>query len=87
MMVPRRRKSNQLKAEVASLRQPSVEVGAELLGKYAGDGNWYDVIVEADSASTDGARIVPLRDYGNAVRGRGVVGSARPPASDDRDAL
>ena len=44
---------DQLKAEVASLRQPSVEVGAELLGKYSGDGNWYDVIIEAVTA--DGA--------------------------------
>ena len=43
----------ELKAEVASLRQPSVEVGSELLGKYAGDGNWYDVVVEAVTA--DGA--------------------------------
>ena len=43
----------QLKAEVASLRRPLVEVGSELLGKYAGDGNWYDVIVEAVTA--DGA--------------------------------
>ena len=51
----------QLKAEVASLRRPLVEVGAELLGKYAGDGNWYDVIVEA--VTTDSAR-VRFRDYG-----------------------
>ena len=42
-----------LKNELASLRQPLVEAGAELLGKYAGDGNWYDVIVEAVTA--DGA--------------------------------
>ena len=40
----------QLKAEVAALRRPLVEVGSELLGKYAGDGNWYDVIVEAVTA-------------------------------------
>ena len=36
----------QLKNELAALRRPSVEVGAELLGKYAGDGNWYDVIIK-----------------------------------------
>ena len=44
---------DQLKNELASLRRPSVEVGSELLGKYAGDGDWYDVIVE--SVTADGA--------------------------------
>ena len=71
----------QLKAEVASLRRPSVEVGAELLGKYSGDGNWYDVIVEA--VSTDSAR-VRFRDYGNS---EDVALSDLRAKGDDRDAV
>ena len=71
----------QLKAEVAALRKPSVEVGAELLGKYAGDGNWYDVIVEA--VSTDSAR-VRFRDYGNS---EDVALSDLRAKGDDRDAV
>ena len=71
----------QLKAEVAALRRPSVEVGAELLGKYAGDGNWYDVIVEA--VSSDSAR-VRFRDYGNS---EDVSLSDLRAKGDDRDAV
>ena len=71
----------QLKAEVAALRQPLVEVGAELLGKYAGDGNWYDVIVEA--VSTDSAR-VRFRDYGNS---EDVALADLRAKGDDRDAV
>ena len=70
----------QLKAEVASLRRPLVEVGSELLGKYAGDGNWYDVIVEA--VSTDSAR-VRFRDYGNS---EDVALADLRAKGDDRDA-
>ena len=63
------------------MRRPSVEVGAELLGKYAGDGNWYDVIVEA--VSTDSAR-VRFRDYGNS---EDVALSDLRAKGDDRDAI
>ena len=69
---------DQLKAEVASLRRPSVEVGAELLGKYAGDGDWYDVIVEAVTAdglisASDGAA-APSRHRRASSSGEEVVG-------------
>jgi hypothetical protein len=68
----------QLKAEVASLRRPSVEVGAELLGKYSGDGNWYDVIVEAVTAdgliSASGGAAVPSRHLHESSPGEEVVG-------------
>ena len=63
------------------MRQPSVEVGAELLGKYAGDGNWYDVIIE--SVSDDSAR-VRFRDYGNS---EDVSLSDLRAKGDDRDAI
>ena len=68
----------QLKNELASLRQPLVEVGSELLGKYAGDGNWYDVIVEA--VTGDGAipasrgAAVPSRHRGDSCPSHNEVG-------------
>jgi hypothetical protein len=68
----------QLKNELASLRRPSVEVGAELLGKYAGDGNWYDVIIEAVTAdgliSASGGAAVPSRYRRASSPGEEVVG-------------
>ena len=81
-----------LRAEVAALRgldPAAIVVGAELLAMYSGDGNYYDVIVEA---VTEAGCQVRFRDYGNSeevplqyLKARDGAGAAT--GVDERDAV